>query len=145
MPESEAVEATEVETPEEVTEETTEETQDFEAMYTDSQDALARARVVIAHYGGADLDVDTELSFVLTDGKGEFTYRPAVVPATEVAPSSSPTPVRPRRASSSRSTAAPTKSPEQILTDMDVDEFAEWLKKPENQMVQVDHGDKLWR
>ena len=132
MPESEETETTD--TPE-VEAEEQEETRDFEAMLADSQDNLARARAVIAHYGGADLDVDTELRFVVPNADGELMYRPvAAAPEPEESVKPIKATVRPRRATPTRQ--APPKP--KTIDDMNDDEFSAYLRNPENRMVKVD-------
>ena len=137
MPESEDTETTEDETTENETPEV--ETRDFEAMLADSQDNLARARAVIAHYGGADLDVDTELRFVVSGADGELMYRPVVVAPDAPTPQPTPT-VRPRRATPTRQ-APPTKTAAEVLAGLSDEDFKAFLKKPENQFVKPDYGD----
>ena len=133
--ESEGTETTD--TPE-VEAEEQEETRDFEAMLADSQDNLARARAVIAHYGGADLDVDTELRFVVPNADGELMYRPvAAAPEPEESVKPIKATVRPRRATPTRQ-APPTKTKAEALAAMNSEEFAAFLKKPENRTVKVD-------
>ena len=131
MPESEETETTD--TPE-VEAEEQEETRDFEAMLADSQDNLARARAVIAHYGGADLDVDTELRFVVPNADGELMYRPvAAAPEPEESVKPIKATVRPRRATPTRQAPKP-----KTIDDMNEDEFSAYLRNPENRMVKVD-------
>ena len=135
MSESEGTEEAEVEASE-----SEEEAPDYEAMYTASQDELGRARAIISHYGGEDIDIDTELRFAVPDAEGAFMYRPAAPAPTAETPTAKPA-VRPRSKQPSRPQAPAPKS----IADLSDDEYQAWKRKPENQFVKTDYGEQIWQ